>query len=178
MPFWRCARDNRGRCTSWRSGDAHRLANLSGGAATSCGFATQAAVAQGPLGPRRVATPQVRRPGTGAGPGVFSHARLRPLGVAPLHQSLREGSLSIASSRWISGRTAHDARRYRADPATRFSVPRSRTPPPILDANQPGTTGGQGPWITTLRDESLSRASRCTYFLGSPLGLGSCNSVP
>ena len=37
--------------------------------------------------------PPVRGPGTGAGPCAFSHARLRPLGVAPLHQSLREGSL-------------------------------------------------------------------------------------
>lgn len=39
VPYWRCAKDNRGRCTFRRSDDAHRLTCLSASAATSGGFA-------------------------------------------------------------------------------------------------------------------------------------------
>lgn len=44
--------------------------------------------------------PPARRPGTGAGPCAFSHVRPRPLGVAPLHQSLREGGLASVGGAW------------------------------------------------------------------------------
>jgi len=82
-----------GRCTFWRSGDAHRLSCLSTGAATSCGFAARLAVAREPLGAWRGATPGAQVPGSGAGPCAFSHARPRSLlGSLPIASSLPEGT--------------------------------------------------------------------------------------
>ena len=77
-PYRRCAGDNGGRCTFWRSGDAHRLFCLSADEATSCGLAARLAVAQEPLWPWRGATPGAQVPGSGAGPCAFAHARPAP----------------------------------------------------------------------------------------------------
>ena len=89
-PAPRCAFNVEGQCTLWRSGDAHRLAASSAGAATPYGFAARSAVAQKPLGPRRGATLSEGLVRHGA-EYVFTPSPPADQGSLPNHRSVPEG---------------------------------------------------------------------------------------